>query len=342
MAVGMGLPPGTGPSFRDGSECSRPGAAYSFLLAFIGGDVVLGDKLVRDQDHLILLFLVGELDGGFHGTPALSLGVLKHRYVKVAGMHAGESIGRRIDAADADFLRIDARLLHGDQGADRHFVVVRGDSVDLRAGGDPIGHQVDGLAALIVGGLLLDHFDLRIFGDDFLVAGRTLGRGVTRQFAQHNGDVALAAHAVDKGLHLQAAGYDTVGYDDRDVFRQLLLVRSAVDIDQRNAGLLHHLGDAAGSGGIGRIDDDGGYAFGDEVLHLIDLAADIGLGILELDFDAGHGFGLCGHGFADVGQEVVIEQRHRDADAGIGRHGGRGENERRDASGKYALHWMFL
>ena len=63
------FPPRTDPFFQDGSECSRPGAAYLFLLAFIGGDVVLGDKLVRDQDHLILLFLVRELYGGVPQHP---------------------------------------------------------------------------------------------------------------------------------------------------------------------------------------------------------------------------------------------------------------------------------
>ncbi len=90
------------------------------------------------------------------------------------------------------------------------------------------------------------------------------------------------------------------------------------------------------------FDDDGGYAFGDEVLHLIDLAADIALGVLELDLDAGRRLGLCGHRFADIGQEVVVEQGHRDADAGIGRHGGGGEDQSRDAGEKDALHWMFL
>lgn len=79
-------------------------------------------------------------------------------------------VGRPVDAADALGLRVDAGPLQGDDGADRHLVVVGDHRIDPCAARQPIVHQVDRLIALLVGGLLLNDVHLRVLGDDVLVA----------------------------------------------------------------------------------------------------------------------------------------------------------------------------
>src|SRR5215472_3458876 len=81
--------------------------------------------------------------------------------------------------------------------------------------------------------------------------------------------------------------------------------------------------------GVDGIDDDRIHLLRNEILHLVELPADIVLGVFELDVD----IELLRprlHAGAHDGEEVVIEQRHGNADRG----GLRGSTEQRQRAGE--------
>ncbi|HEX6011217.1 MAG TPA: hypothetical protein VFY87_05290 [Geminicoccaceae bacterium] len=149
----------------------------------VGLDVLGQDQLVGDHRVLLDRLALGELDRGIQGTAPLALGVLEHGHVEEPLFHVVQRVGGGVDAADADLVGRHAGLLHGEDGADRHLVVVGGDRVDLLAADDPVGHQINRLVALVVGGLLLNDLDIGILGNDLLVARGALVGGVAGEFA---------------------------------------------------------------------------------------------------------------------------------------------------------------
>ena len=66
--------------------------------------------------------------------------------------------------------------------------------------------------------------------------------------------------------------------------------------------------------GVHRVHDDGVDARGDEVLDLVQLLADVVLRILDLQLDPVEGLGILVHSVPEDRQEVVVEERHADAD----------------------------
>jgi hypothetical protein len=90
--------------------------------------------------------------------------------------------------------------------------------------------------------------------------------------------------------------------------------RLAVDVDQRDLGVLGELAHRSRGVGVDGIDDDRLHAGCDEILDLVELAADIVLRIFDLQLDALLGLGVVLHGVAQDGQEIVVEQGHRYAD----------------------------
>ena len=144
-------------------------------------------------------------------------------------------------------------------------------------------------------------------------------RGLIGQLAHQNDHpcaIALAALFQKPAdvLGQNRAGLGLVGGDISLVGGQFIPIdRFAIDIDQRNSGILRGLGHRLGRVGVDRIDDDRIETGCGEVLDLAQLAADIVLGILDLDFDAVE-FARMGLDLAaQIRQERVVEGRHGDA-----------------------------
>jgi hypothetical protein len=76
---------------------------------------------------------------------ALALAVLKDRHIQVALLHLSECIPSCVNTPDDHFLRILTGLLERNDRPDCHFIVIRGDGIDLRSANQPVVHEVDGL-----------------------------------------------------------------------------------------------------------------------------------------------------------------------------------------------------
>ncbi len=89
----------------------------------------------------------------------------------------------------------------------------------------------------------------------------------------------------------------------------VFIPRRPVHIHQRHFGLLRHLRQLRGAGGVHRVDDDRVHAGGNEALHLIGLASGVAAGVFKLYVDvAGLSFFL--NGLADNSEKVLIEVGH--------------------------------
>ena len=80
------------------------------------------------------------------------------------------------------------------QRADRHFIVVGGDGLNVFAAGHPVADHVNGVVTGKFSGLLLHDFDIRVLRHHLFDAfGAVTGRFI-RQVAEQNGDVTFAVH----------------------------------------------------------------------------------------------------------------------------------------------------
>src|SRR5437899_5155062 len=143
--------------------------------------VFLGDLLVRDPDDVVLGAWVGLVFGREIGpldrALALADGVLVHAHVQLTLVHGVERVRTAVGSADVDLAQF-AGCLDGHERAERHLVVVGGDSVDLVAGGEPVLHDGPALRALPVAGLLADDLDARVLREDLLRALGPLDGGL--------------------------------------------------------------------------------------------------------------------------------------------------------------------
>src|SRR3984885_15486027 len=90
-------------------------------------------QLEGDIDLLLDRLARGESEGRVDGAFALTCGVLEHGDLEVASLHRSQRVLRRVDAADDRLLGVHAGRLHRLKSADRHFVVVGDDRVELHA-----------------------------------------------------------------------------------------------------------------------------------------------------------------------------------------------------------------
>src|SRR5271169_4412923 len=85
--------------------------------------------------------------------------------------------------------------LDGLQGTQRHFVVVRGNAVDLLAGSPPVLHNGLALDALPVAGLFAGDLDIwEFFLNNFFDAIGTPNGGFIAQLTHQDNQIALATH----------------------------------------------------------------------------------------------------------------------------------------------------
>ncbi len=180
-----------------------------------------------------------------------------------------------------------ARLADRHGGANRHFIGVRRHGIDFAPGHNPVVHQVNRLAALPFGTLLLDNFDIRVVLEHRLHPQRAVVRGVVGQQTEHDRKVALATHFLCQVAHLNFPGLDLIRADIAHTRRHVLELWAAVDVHQRDLGLLRVDGHFLRGRRVHRIDDNRVHALGREVLHLVELAHHITLGVFELQGHAG-------------------------------------------------------
>src|SRR5271166_2505373 len=283
IAGGGRRPHASGGAFPTRRASLKRGASRSVLLHELV-HVGRGHQLEGNVDLLVDRLAGGERERRVDRALALAGGVLEHGDLEVARLHRGERVLRRIDAADDRRLGVHAGRLHRLERADRHFIVVGDDRVELEALRQPVGHQVLRLRAIIV---------RRLFGDDLYAAavrGRddlmdvlgALHRRLVRQHTLHDEDIALAAEELADLLGLEGARLGLVRGDEGGLRTELVDVdRLAVDVDERHAGVGGGLGDGCGRRGVDWVDDDRVDAVGDEVLNLAQLLGDVVLGVLD-------------------------------------------------------------
>ena len=341
----------TAPDKGGAADASRPALpGKGRVLRSVIGDVGWSHQFERNVDLLVNRFALRQLHRRIQCAATLGRRVLEHGHVQFTRLHRGQGVLRRVDAADLHRRHVDARGLHRLDRADRHFVVVGDHAIERRTGRQPVGHQGLGLITRPVGGLLVDDVDLHLaaaVAHHIMDVLGPLHGGLVRQFALHDIDVDLSLPfgrpVVAELDGFQRAGFHFVRGDEGLVVGQGVDVdRLAVHIDQRDVrgsgGIRHRLRRR----GIDRVHDDRVNARGDEVVDLVQLLGDVVLRILDLHLQAGR-IGLRLDAVAQHGQEVVVEQRHRHADAV--RHGGRAHQRGQARSKKRLFHvslpwWM--
>src|SRR5271166_1873878 len=223
-------------------------ASHSVLLRELV-HVGRGHELEGNVDLLVDRLAGGERERRVDRALALAGGVLEHRDLEVARFHRGKGVLRGVDAADDRRLGVHASRLHRLERADRHFVVVGDDRVELEALRQPVGHQVLRLRAIIVRRLFGDDLDAAaVLGrDDLMDVLGALHRGLVRQHAFDDENIALAAEELADLLGLEGARLGLVRGDEGGLRTELVDVdRLAVDVDERHAGVGGGLGDGCG------------------------------------------------------------------------------------------------
>ena len=221
-------------------------------------------------------------------------------------------------------------MLQGHGRANRHFIVIGHDGIELRARQQPVAGQVHALAALPFGALLLDHLDTgKVLEHLFGALGTVMG-GVLCKVAHDDRHIALAAEFFRQVAHLQLPGLDVVGGHGDHAFGQGTFVRVAIDVHQRRLGRHGGTGHVGGGGGVHRQHDHCVDLLVEEALDLIKLAHHVALGVFELDLH----ILLLGGRFqagAHVGHEVVVDPGNAHADA-ISREGPLAEQQQQGGS----------
>ncbi|SXZ88427.1 Uncharacterised protein [Klebsiella pneumoniae] len=212
------------------------------------------------------------------------------------------------------------------QGADRHFIVVGGDGLDILTAGHPVADHIHCVIAGKFRGLLLDDFDVRVFRYHLFHPFGAVASGFIRQVAEQDRHIALTVHRFRQRFHLQTAGENGVRSHIGHLVGQLRL-RTAVHKHQRDPGFGGLIHDRFHRVGIHRVDDNGVHPLADKVLYLLQLLGDIPFRVLDLRFNAIF-FHLFLHRGTQDRQEVIVKQRHRDANGDIFCH-----NHRRQHAG---------
>ena len=289
----------------------------------------------------------GQPQRGVERARTLAGRVLEHGHVQLAGLHRDQRVLRGVDAADDHVVHRDAGSLDRLDRTDGALVVVGEDRVERLARGQPVGHQVLGRVAAPVRGLTVDDPDevAHVDADDVVHVLGALDRGLVRELAHDDvgaGAGAALAHRAEHLAHLEGfkrAGLDLVRRHDRLVVGQRVEVdRLAVHVDQRHAGRRRGIGHRLGGGGVDRVHDDRVHAGGHEVVDLVELAGHVVLRIFDLHVDSVHTVGVFLEPVAQDGEEVVVEERHGDADR-LG-HCDRGEQGGQAKGQGGFLHWV--
>src|SRR6185503_20437789 len=143
-----------------------PIICYTGLL-HIGFVVLRCHQFEGNPGVLLDGFAFGQCDGDFNATLPLSLRILEDGDIQPSFVHLLQGIRRGVHATDNDLAQF-ARGFDRLNGANRHFVIIGSDSVDLVAGGKPVLHQGQSLVTAPVAGVLSDDLDIRIFGKHLL------------------------------------------------------------------------------------------------------------------------------------------------------------------------------
>ncbi len=245
----------------------------------------------------------------------------------VAGLAAGELLDRAVERAFVDGLQrfgqgveaddghVEAGGLGRLDGAEGHVVVGGDDGVHVRVGAQAVLGDGQALVAVEVAGLLADDLDVAGRVDDVVKAGRAVDGGRSAGRAEQLDDLGAVGEHAEDGLALLLAADDVVGAHMAQ--QAVHALDTAVDGDDRDAGVDDLLDDGCQAFSRPRADDETVIALGDDAFQVGDLLGGVVLAVEGDDLDVAHLGGLVAHLLLHVHEEGEAHRRHREGD-GVG------------------------
>ena len=150
--------------------------------------------------------------------------------------------------------------------------------LERRAGGDVVEDLLLALILLPAGEDLMRDLDVGILGERPLEALVAIAVGRCAGGAAHVDDVALAADLLEQPLRAEIGVFFLVVRDD--VGRRL--GDRLVDRDDDDAGVRRFLERRIDARRVGRVDDDGVDAGGDQIADVLELAGGVGVAVRDV------------------------------------------------------------